>query len=140
MPKLKKFVKPLLIATPLVWLLAQCSVGNLLSIAIGKKIWLSNDSSDSTDLRNQVRQMLPIGSSITDAKWLLELNGFECEYMKSSTSASVWDTKKTSKDGDVLSCGCRQTYIVCVINHGVGVHYINDKVTSADASIGSYCL
>jgi hypothetical protein len=77
MPKLKKFVIPLLISTPLVWLLAQCSVGSLLPIAVGKKIWLNRNSAI---LNNEIRQIIPIGSSIASAKQLLEFNGFQCVY------------------------------------------------------------
>ena len=82
MQNFRKFVTPILIATPLVWLLFQCS--NPLPAIIGKKIWLGTDSTDSVALRDEVRRIVPIYSSIASAKWLLEINGFRCEYRKGS--------------------------------------------------------
>ena len=135
MQKRKKFVIRILIVSPLVLLLAQCSIGNVLPVMIGKKIWLVNDPGT---LREEVRRNVLVGSSITNAKWILELNGFECSYTKEPID--VWDIKRTSKDEYYLSCGQSQSYIVCNITYVSTVRYINDKVTSVEASTSSYCL
>lgn len=137
MQKLRKFITPILIATPLVWLLAQCSIGNPLPIVIGKKIWLHRDSNV---LKNEVRHIIPVGSSITSAKWLLEFNGFQCRYGKKSEPETRWEIERTSKDGDHLSCERTQSYLVCALTHATTVRYIKDEVTSVYASTGGYCL
>ncbi len=84
--------------------------------------------------------MIPIGSSITFAKLLLEFNGFECVYGKKSELWAHWDTRITRKDGDYLSCGRTHSYLVCALTNATTVRYIKDEVTSVYASTGGYCL
>lgn len=127
MYKLRKFVTPILIATPLVWLLIYCS--NPLPAIIGKKIWLTTDSTDSIALRDEVRRVIPIGSSITNAKWLLEINGFRCKYRQSSDPTDGY-----------LACDQTQSYLVCAITYRTAVMYLKNVVIRVEASTGSYCL
>jgi hypothetical protein len=94
MSKPGKFVIPLLVATPLILLLAQCSYGDLRPILIGKKIWLENENAP---LEQSIRGQIPVGSSITEARKILELNGYVCVDRKNSSFVN------TNKVADYLA-------------------------------------
>jgi hypothetical protein len=78
MSKPGKFVIPILVATPLLLLLAQCSYGDLRPILIGKKIWIEDDNAP---LQQSIRGKIPVGSSITEARNILEVNGRHEEFL-----------------------------------------------------------
>lgn len=137
MQKLKKFIRPVLIASPLVLLLVQCSVGSLAPIMVGKKIWASGDSNT---LKNEVRRKVLVGSSITDAEQILAFNGFKCEYKKDSDTPNVWNIREKSKDGDYLLYDRSQSYIVCSETYITAIYYIKDKITDLDALAVSQCF
>lgn len=138
MPKLKKFAVPTIIAASIALLLAQCSVGNLLPAIVGKKIWLSDDEST---LKQEVRRRIPVGSSISDAKFSLQLNGFECSYQKDSDSGASIETKRTtSKEADYLYCDAESHRLICIRTYTSFVRYKNETVTNVDAAIGGWCL
>lgn len=137
MQKPRKLIQSILITIPLIFLLSQCSIGNLLPILIGRKIWLSNIS---IDLKNEIRRNVKAKSSITDAKWILEFNGFKCSFKKDSESANAWNVKERSKDGDYLLCSQMQSYIICAKTYTVAIYYIKGEVTDVDAATGEYCL
>ncbi len=123
--------------TPLVLLFAQCTIGNPLPLLAGKKIWL-NDNKDR--LTQEVRRHVAVGSSIGEAKDLLQFNGFQCSYHKTSEDVTVIETNRTSKDGDYLFCFLEKSGLVCATTYKPFIYYKNDSVTSVDAAIGGWCL
>ncbi len=73
--------------------------------------------------------MIPIGSSIMNAKWLLEFNGFQCDYKKASDPTDGY-----------LSCEQTQSYLVCAITYKTAVMSVKNAVSRIESSTGNYCL
>jgi len=137
MRNLKRCVIPVLIATPLALLLAQCSAGSLFPVLVGKKIWLSNDEDV---LKQGIRHHIRVGSSIAEAKNILHLNGFSCGYQKKSEPVVSIETNRSSKDGDYLFCYLEVSQLVCAKTYKSMIYYKNETVTNIDAAIGGWCL
>lgn len=133
----KKCVIPLLIATPLALLLAQCGVGSLFPLLVGKKIWLSNDEDV---LKQEIGHHIHTGSSIAEAKNVLHLNGFRCGYQKSSEPVDSIETNRSSKDADYLFCYLEISQLVCAKTYKPVIYYKNETVTNIDAAVGGWCL
>jgi hypothetical protein len=136
--RLKKLILPSIIISLILLFVAQCSVGRLPPVLIGKKVWLIHDQNF---LREEIRRLIPVGSSITDAKWLFEFNGFECVYTKDSELPSFKrDKQRSSKDGDYLFCYLEVSMLVCAETFKPFVYYKNEIVTDVDAAVGEWCL
>lgn len=132
-----RFAVPTLVISPLLLMLSYLAFGNPVPMLIGKKIWLS----DQLDrLKAAVLQVIPVGSSVINAKAILEFNGFECVYTKDSDSSDDWDKNRTSKDGDLLFCIKTRSLVVCARTYKPLIHYKNDVTTHVEAFVGGYCL
>jgi hypothetical protein len=131
MSKPGKFVIPMLVATPLLLLLAQCSYGDLRPILIGKKIWLRDENAP---LEQAIRGQIPVGSSIAEARKILELNGYVCADRKNSSFAN------TNEVADYLGCQLQASRLVCVRTNNAAIYYKSEVVTEIATSIGGWCL
>jgi hypothetical protein len=134
MSKPGKFVIPMLVATPLLLLLAQCSYGDLRPIPIGKKIWLKGDE---VLLKQEIRRQILIGSSIADARNILELNGFTCAAAKEANRGESSNTNKTHEEADdLLRCQLSVSQFLFLTTYSSSIHSKNGIVTEVDASLG----
>jgi hypothetical protein len=135
MSKPGKFVIPLLVATPLILLLAQCSYGDLRPIPIGKKIWLKGDK---VLFQQEVRRQILIGSSIADARNILELNSFKCAATKEAKPGESSKTDKAHGDtDDRLYCDLNVSGILFLTTYSSSIYSKNGIVTEVDASFSS---
>ena len=137
MQKSIKIVVLTLISISATLFLAQCHFGKLSPVLVGKKIWLNNDE----DLMKQeIRKVIPEGSSIAEAKNILQLNGYLCGYRDDSDAAEPLDTTRTSEDADYLLCYLEVSRFLCVQTYKPAVYYTNARVTRVDINLGGWCL
>jgi hypothetical protein len=138
MSKSQKFIIPILVATPLLLLLAQCSYGDLRPILIGKKIWLEDDNAP---LEQAIRGLIPVGSSITEARNILELNGYVCENPKEAEPGELSKITEIRENANyLLFCQVEGSRFICVRTNKSFVYYKHQTVTKIDAGIGGWCL
>jgi hypothetical protein len=142
MQKTSKIIIPIVIT--LAWLLAQFSIGNLLPIAVGKKIWLSNDENI---LKQNVSNHIAAESSVADAKGLLELNGFECIYgmgtnlePENGWGADELDKNRLLKDGEYLICYLEVSRLLYGEKYRLAIRYKNKAVVNVNARIEKWEL
>jgi hypothetical protein len=135
--KAVKFIILILISSPLALLLAQCHFGDLLPVLMSKKIWLNDDENL---VKQRIRQVIPDGSSIAEAKNVLQLNGFKCGYHKDSEPVDTIETTRTSKDADYLFCYLEISRVVCARTYKPFIYYNNEIVTHVDIKLGGWCL
>jgi hypothetical protein len=133
MSKPGKFVIPMLVATPLLLLLAQCSYGDLRPIFIGKKIWLRGDK---IGFQQEIRRQIPIGSSITEARNTLELNGFTCAAAKEAKRGESSKNNKTHGATEaLLRCQFTVSHLpLFITTYSSSIDYKNGIVTEVDAN------
>jgi hypothetical protein len=142
MQKTSKIIISIVIA--LAWLLAQFSIGNLLPIVVGKKIWLSNDENT---LKQNVGNHIAAGSSVADAKGLLEVNGFECIYgMQTNLDPeNGWglgelDKYRLSKDGEYLICYLGVSRLLYGKKYRLAIPYKHEAIIDVNARIEKWEL
>jgi hypothetical protein len=130
MSKPGKLVIPMLVATPLLLLLAQCRYGDLRPILIGRKIWLGGDN---IPFQQEVRRQIPIGSSITEARNILELNGFRCAEAKRGESSK--SNKTNGATEALLRCQLTVSHLpLFITTYSSSIDYKNGIVTEVDAN------
>ncbi len=136
MSKPGKFVIPMIVTTPLLLLLllllAQCGYGNLRPIILGKKIWLRGDK---IGFQQEIRRQIPVGSSITKARNLLELNGFTCAPAKEAKRGESSKINKTHETtDDLLHCHSTVSQPLFITTYSSSIDYKNGIVTEVDAT------
>jgi hypothetical protein len=104
---------------------------------LGKKIWLNDDEKL---FQQKIRHRVPVGISITEAKNLLQLNGFKCGYHKNSKPVDTIETDINIKDADYLFCYLEVSRLVCARTYKPFIYYKNEIVTNVNAAIGGWCL
>ncbi|MGG6266978.1 hypothetical protein ACQ4M3_30825 [Leptolyngbya sp. AN03gr2] len=131
-----RFITLSLTIASLVFLLAQCSIGNPLPVLVGKKIWLGGGENR---LKKELRQHISVGSSIGDAKNLLQFNGFRCSYH--GTPEQATPINPLIKERDYLFCYIETPDLfICSKSYKPFIYYRDNKVTNVDAAIGGWCL
>lgn len=126
-----------LIAISVTLLLTECHVGKLTPILMGKKIWLNDDENL---MKNEIRKIIPEGSSITEAQNILQLNGYQCGYFKESDAVDTIESNRTSKDADYLFCYLQISRLVCAQTYKPSIYYKDERVTQVDIKLGGWCL
>jgi hypothetical protein len=101
-------------------------------MVVGKKIWLS---ADEKTLEQTVRNHVPVGSPVVDAKELLEFNGFECIYGMGTElePENGWGTdqlgkNRLRKDGKYLICYLEISRLLEGKKYRLAMPYKNDAI------------
>jgi len=101
---------------------------------------------DPDRMEEEIRHHVPIGSSIADAKTVMEQNGFKCEYIQNGTYSEVRNsedapggTRQTvHRNVDFLYCDCSKSTGMFVSRRWqVSIEHQDENVKSVSVSIGS---
>jgi hypothetical protein len=131
------FIFPFLLLTA--WL--RCVwADELAAIPVNRRIVLSNEPNI---FRQELMKHISVGSSVTEARALLEQNLFSCAYLKSAdeaTDCSTFDPKSPIEGNDNLFCFRQTNKVFCATTYKPSIAYDRGKVTKVDAYIGGWCL